>query len=73
MQINTPNTLRSGIGVYFDSGIGVVVTEWRWSVHSGFAQGGVNMVMMTIMMGIMIMVMIMMMGTMKIIIMMKKL
>ena len=34
MQINTPNTLRSGIGMYFESGIEVVVTEWQWSVHS---------------------------------------
>ena len=37
MQINTPKTLRNGIGVYFESGIGVVVTEWQWSVHSGVA------------------------------------
>ena len=37
MQINTPKTLRSGIGVYFESGIGVVVTKWQWSVHSGVA------------------------------------
>ena len=37
MQINTSKTLRSGIGVYFESGIGVVVTEWQWSVQSGVA------------------------------------
>ena len=36
-QIKTPKTLQSGIGVYFKSGIGVVVTEWQWSVHSGGA------------------------------------
>ena len=27
MQINTPKTLRSGIGVFCESGIGVVVME----------------------------------------------
>ena len=27
----------SGIGVYFESGIGVVVAEWQWSVHFGVA------------------------------------
>ena len=37
MQINTPKTLRSGIGVFCESGIGVVVMEWQWSVHSGVA------------------------------------
>ena len=37
MQINTPKTLRSGIEVYFESGIGVVATEWQWSVHSRVA------------------------------------
>ena len=37
MQINTPKTLQSGIGVYFESGNGVVVTKWQWSVHSGVA------------------------------------
>ena len=37
MQINTPKTLRSGIGVDFESGIGVVITEWQWSVHSRVA------------------------------------
>ena len=33
----TPKTLRSGITVYLESGIGVVVTQWIWSVHSGVA------------------------------------
>ena len=37
MQINTPKTLRSGIGVFCESGIGVVVMEWQCSVHSGVA------------------------------------
>ena len=30
-------TLQRGIGVFCESGIGVVVMEWQWSVHSGVA------------------------------------
>ena len=46
-EINTPKTLRSGIGVYCESGIGVVVMEYAlWSSIGVYCESGIGVVVM---------------------------